>query len=103
MRNPADPVDLLARITARPYAFDFFYALRALDALHPEKPRLGEAARPADEPIRLGQEPLLDFAPAALSGVRPPRDDRPATIEVRFLGLLRVRDTVTVGFDLLVS
>jgi type VI secretion system protein ImpH len=59
-----------------------------LEATRPDLPRLGEAARPADEPVRLGQEPLLDFAPAALSGVRPARDARPPVIEVRFLGLL---------------
>lgn len=88
MRNPADAVTLLDRVAARPYAFDFFYVLRHLEALRPDLPRLGEAARPVDEPIRLGQEPLLDFAPAALSGVRPARAARPAVIEVRFLGLL---------------
>jgi type VI secretion system protein ImpH len=88
MRNPADSVALLGRIAARPYAFDFYYVLRRLEAARPDMPRLGEAARPADEPIRLGQEPLLDFAPAAISGVRPPRDSRPAVVEVRFLGLL---------------
>ena len=88
MRNAADSVALLERVTARPYAFDFFYVLRRLEATHPHRPRLGVAARPADEPIRLGQEPLLDFAPAALSGVRPARDARPPVIEVRFLGLL---------------
>ncbi len=88
MRNPADSVALLDRVAARPYAFDFYYVLRQLEAWRPDKPRLGEAARPADEPVRLGQEPLLDFAPAALSGVRPARDPRPAVIEVRFLGLL---------------
>jgi len=88
MRNSADSVALLDRVAAQPYAFDFFYVLRKLEAARPDKPRLGEAPRPADEPIRLGQEPLLDFAPAPLSGVRPARDQRPAVIEVRFLGLL---------------
>ncbi|HVG04018.1 MAG TPA: type VI secretion system baseplate subunit TssG [Burkholderiaceae bacterium] len=103
MRNAADSVELLEptllepnspeptfleRVAARPYAFDFFYVLRRLEAGNPKRPRLGVAARPADEPIRLGQEPLLDFAPAALSGVRPARGARPPVIEVRFLGLL---------------
>jgi type VI secretion system protein ImpH len=88
MRNPADPVDLLERIAARPYAFDFNYVLRRLEAARPDKPRFGEAPRPADEPIRLGQEPLLDFAPAPLSGLRPPHGARPAALEVRFFGLL---------------
>ena len=79
---------MLEAVGARPYAYDFFYVLRQVEAARPDLPRLGEAARPADEPVRLGQEPLLDFAPAALSGVRPARDSRPPVIEVRFLGLL---------------
>jgi type VI secretion system protein ImpH len=79
---------LLARVAEQPYAFDFFYVLRRLEALRPELPRLGEAALPSDEPIRLGQEPRLDFAPSALSRVRPPHGARPAVIEVRFFGLL---------------
>lgn len=87
MRNAADPLTLLERIAAQPYAFDFFHVLRRLEAEHGELPRLGEAARPADEPVRLGQEPLLDFAPAALSGLRPAWKTRPPVIEVRFLGL----------------
>lgn len=88
MRNATDSVALLERVAARPYAFDFFYVLRRLEAVNADRPRLGVAARPADEPIRIGQEPLLDFAPAALSGVRPARGARPPVIEVRFLGLL---------------
>lgn len=87
MRNAADSLKLLDRVAARPHAFDFYYVLRRLEACRPDLPRLGEAARPADEPVRLGQEPLLDFAPAPLSGVRPARGARPPAIEVRFLGL----------------
>jgi type VI secretion system protein ImpH len=87
MRNAADTVTLIERVAARPYAFDFFYVLRRLEAMRPDLPRLGEAARPADEPVRLGQEPRLDFAPAAISGVRPARGARPPVIEVRFLGM----------------
>lgn len=79
---------MLDQVAARPHAFDFFHVMRHLEATRPDLPRLGEAARPADEPVRLGQEPRLDFAPAAISGVRPARGDRPPVIEVRFLGLL---------------
>jgi type VI secretion system protein ImpH len=88
MRNTADSVTLLERVAARPYAFDFFYALRHLEATHARQPRFGEAARPIDEPVRLGQEPLLDFAPAAISGVREKKEFRPPVVEMRFFGLL---------------
>jgi type VI secretion system protein ImpH len=88
VRDETDPLTLFDRVAAKPYAFDFYYVLRRLEAENRKLPRLGEAARPADEPVRLGQEPLLDFAPAPLSGVRPARNGRPPVIEVRFLGLL---------------
>ena len=58
-----------------------------IECLHPEGPRIGKAVRPAQEPIRLGQEPSLDFAPAVLSGVVA-GGDHPAKVQVRFLGML---------------
>jgi type VI secretion system protein ImpH len=47
-----------------PYAHDLFQVLRRIQALNPTAPRLGEALRPRDEAVRLGQDPELDFAPA---------------------------------------
>jgi type VI secretion system protein ImpH len=45
----------------RPQAFDLFQLLRRLDALS-DQPSLGNASRPGDEPLRIGQEPSLGFA-----------------------------------------
>lgn len=59
-----------ARLRAAPYAHDLFQALRWLDALSPGAAPLGRAARPRGEPVRLGVEPSLGFAPAMLAGVR---------------------------------
>lgn len=78
---------LFAALEAEPYRFDFFALMRRLESLRPEWPRLGHALRPSQEALRLGQEPELDFAPAALAsfsqaGGGPPR------LGVRFFGLL---------------
>jgi type VI secretion system protein ImpH len=81
-------LDLLARA---PHQFDFFQVLRRLEAIHrdrPDRPRFGASARPADEPIRLGQEPSLGFAPTALAGLRPGSEGRPPRLMVHFFGLL---------------
>lgn len=94
MRQPPDPVSLAQRIAkllqdaaAQPHRHDFYQLLRTLDALHPDKPHLGTARRPVDEPLRLGQPAELDFAPAALAAVHPQaRGGRPR-IDVRFFGL----------------
>ena len=54
-------LDDLARA---PYRHDFYQALRRIECLHPGKPRLGQSLRPVDDPVRLGQEASLSFAPA---------------------------------------
>ncbi|QPF75639.1 type VI secretion system baseplate subunit TssG [Roseateles sp. DAIF2] len=77
---------LFEQVEARPWAHDFFALLRRIEGLSPEAPRLGRAARPQQEPIRLGQEPELDFAPAALASLTQGR--RAPRLGVRFFGLL---------------
>lgn len=88
MWTEADRLALFAALERRPYAYDFFQAMRRIECLHPDKPRWGNALRPQDEVIRLGQEPSLSFAPASLSGFRPGKDGSPPRLEVRFFGLL---------------
>lgn len=66
------------RLRAAPHGYDLFQALRWLDALSPGRAPLGHAARPRDEPVRLGQQPSLAFAASMLAGVHengtaPPR------------------------------
>jgi len=88
MGRAADPLAFFEALRRQPYAYDFYQAMRRLENLHLDKPRLGEALRPADEPVRLGQEPSLSFAPAPLSAFEPGRDGKPARLQVRFFGLL---------------
>jgi type VI secretion system protein ImpH len=76
-------------LSEAPYRYDFFQALRRIEALTPGKPRVGQSLRPADDAVRLAQEPSLSFAPSTLSGFRL-GDARSAfpRMEVCFLGLL---------------
>ncbi|MDB4986607.1 MAG: type secretion protein family [Myxococcaceae bacterium] len=66
---------------------DFYATLRALEAAHPEAPRIGEAIHASDEPIRLGQRPTLAFEAAAVVHVEPARESRPPRVEVSFFGV----------------
>jgi type VI secretion system protein ImpH len=59
---------LFDEVAAEPWAHDFFALIRRIDALRPEAPRTGQARRPGQEALRLGQAPELDFAPAAVAG-----------------------------------
>ena len=53
-------------LSQAPYAHDLFQTLRRIQALSPASPRLGEALRPKDEAVRVGQDPEMDFAPATI-------------------------------------
>ena len=92
MRNPSDPVAaheahdtaqaaddaprarvgawLHARV-ATPWDYDYFAVLRRLEALAAPAPRWGHALLPGAEPLRVGQEPSLSFAPSSLSRFEP--------------------------------
>jgi len=84
----AELLDLIARA---PHQFDFFQAMRRLEAIFcdsPERPRFGTALRPSEEPIRLGQDPELVFATSPLGGLQPGREGAPPRLSVNFFGLL---------------
>jgi len=67
----------LAQYAGTPWVFDYFALLRRLESLAQTSPRWGRAQRPAAEPLRIGQEPSLSFAPATFSRfdlrANPPR------------------------------
>jgi len=86
-RTSADPVALFEALRRKPYAFHFFQALRRLECLCPDRPRLGKSVRLADDPVRLTQEPSLAFAPATLAAFDPGTEDRPPRLSEYFLGL----------------
>ena len=86
-RRPADAVAFLGELAAAPHRHDFYQTLRRLECLWAETPRWGESRRPSDEPVRLGQDPELTFAPAPLSSFAA-RDGRPPRLGVRLFGLL---------------
>ncbi len=83
-----DALTYLRGLADAPYRHDFYQALRRVECLHASKPRWGRARRPADEPLRLGPDPDLTFAPAPLASLEPGRDGRPPRLQVRLFGLL---------------
>lgn len=78
---------LLAAVQARPSEFDFYALLRRIDVLRSDQPRTGEALRPRQEALRLGQAPELDFAAAPLQALAT-APGQPPRLLVRFFGLL---------------
>src|SRR5262249_12433492 len=66
-REAASRVAFFAALADHPHEYDFYQALRRLDTLFRDHPRLGRSRRPAEDPVRLCQEPSLAFAPATLT------------------------------------
>lgn len=73
----ADAVAFLAELRSEAVHKDFFAVVRRIEALHPDKPGFGRSRRPADDPVRLGQEPGLHFAPGMLAGFDTDGDASP--------------------------
>ena len=81
-----DALAFFAALAESPYRYDFYQTLRRLECLYAGKPRWGEALRPVDEPVRLGQDPDLSFAPAPLASFEAD-SGRPPRLQVRLFGL----------------
>ena len=88
---------LLDAVQADPSAFDFYALLRRVDVLRPDAPRTGEALRPRQEALRLGQSPELDFAAAPLQALQP-QSGAPPRLTVRFFGLLGPQGPMPLHF-----
>ncbi|RJT29491.1 type VI secretion system baseplate subunit TssG [Mesorhizobium waimense] len=74
-RPPGDPLiadalgQFLSTVAAEPHGYDFFEALRRVDAICSDRPRLGESGRPSLDRVRIGQEPSLAFPTRPIAGV----------------------------------
>src|SRR5215471_2361394 len=86
-RTTADRVALVAALADHPHEFDFFQALRKLEAAWRDRPRIGRSLRSAEDPVRLAQDPSLAFAPSTIAGFDGGQDGRPPRLAVWFGGL----------------
>lgn len=68
-RLAADSLSAIETLRSRPQGFSLFAALRVLENVNVDRPRVGEARRPGDEAVRCGQPPYLTFAPTEVAGI----------------------------------
>jgi type VI secretion system protein ImpH len=61
---------MLEDLHERPEDYSLFGALRRIEQAHPDRPRLGESRKAADDPVRIVQLPHLYFAPAEVAAFR---------------------------------
>ena len=79
---------LFAALAKAPWTFDFFQALRRIEGIALDLPRLGTALRPGEEPVRVSQEASVAFAPSTLSAFEESDTGGAPRLEQRFFGLL---------------
>jgi type VI secretion system protein ImpH len=84
--------ELLAQLAEAPWEHGFYQAMRRLEAQYRDRPRFGDSVRPAQDAVRLAQEPSVVFAPATLAALEPAQDGpaqdhRAARLLVHFFGL----------------
>jgi type VI secretion system protein ImpH len=67
-------------------ALSFYQALRRIESAYPERPRIGEASTPSEEPLRLGQDPSLAAHSTSLAAMTWVDDAGLVRIRVNFFG-----------------
>lgn len=87
-RSTPSTLALFQQLEQAPWRFGFLQTLRWIECLDPQRPLLGESARPQDDPVRLGQEPSMIFAPSELAQVNRPAARTAPRLLVHFFGLL---------------
>lgn len=86
-RTKADLVAFLREVEEKPWAFEFYSTLRRIECLDGEGAGFGRSLKPADDPVRIGQQPSMAFAPAEIEAFRPGKAGRPGTLGTRFHGM----------------
>lgn len=86
-RSTSQTVELTRALAEAPHRFDFFQAMRLIEAANPGMDKLGKASRPTGEPIRLGQQPSLAFAPSMLATFSEGEGEKPDHLAGFFFGL----------------
>jgi type VI secretion system protein ImpH len=86
-RATSEAVELVRALEEAPYKFNFFQAIRLIEAGSPGLDRAGTGRRPSKEAVRLGQEPSLAFAPSMLASFTPGKGDSADYLAGYFFGL----------------
>jgi type VI secretion system protein ImpH len=83
----AEPLTELERLRAEPRTFTLFAALRVLEQAFPERPRVGESRKAADDAVRLGHAPHLAFAPSDVAAFGANEQQGRLSLEQHSFGL----------------
>jgi type VI secretion system protein ImpH len=77
-------LEALQQLRREPRRFSLFAALRLLERADQNRPRIGEARRPAEEWVRIEQLPHLTFAPSDVTSAEPSSGGRMRVQQLSF-------------------
>ena len=86
-RNATRTLNLYDKLQQVPYQFDFYHTMRLLECVHPDSPRIGEALRPENDPVRFGQTPSTIFAPSTIDSFSPAKSGKKPKLSMLHFGL----------------
>lgn len=92
------PIDLKALFDDAPYQWSFFNAVRRIECVCSELPRIGCALHANEDPVRFGQSTSLAFPPAEIERCVRGEDGGPDWLMVHFLGLLGCNGPMPLHF-----
>ncbi len=75
-------------LAEEPWRHDMLRTLALIEALNPDKPRLGDSAVRREEYLDLGQVPFIDFPASNVASFDPKTERGKHRIRVKFMGLL---------------
>lgn len=86
-RPGADPLGHFRLLLDQPTHHHFFHALRVVENAFPDAPRLGQGRRPAQDRMRIGQDPSMAFARTTITRATAPGGNGPGQVRNLFFGL----------------
>jgi type VI secretion system protein ImpH len=93
--------ELLARLHAEPYAFEFFQAVSLLERLLPDRASVGGFNDPRDEIVRFRTPTSVAFPASEIQAIDEPRDGTgPARMTVNFMGLTGPQGVMPLVYSL---
>jgi type VI secretion system protein ImpH len=84
---PSTTSGLPEAVRTASHTYGFHALLRMFETINRTRPRLGRSRRPAEDTIRLGQEPSVGHAPASLAGLELGQKGRPDRLLVHLFGM----------------
>lgn len=101
-RTTTPDLTRLSDFGADPFRYELFAALRLVECVFRDAPRLGLARRPQQEPVRFSQAPHLNFPASSMAGAEPGVDGGPWRVSTYAFGLLGPNGPMPLHFTELI-